>query len=82
MNERILTYIRSELLDRDDLELDAEDDLLGSGLISSLAIFRLIAFLEETFGIRVPPEEMTIDNFMNVRAIGNFVRERQEVREA
>jgi acyl carrier protein len=81
MEQQIQTYISENLLDRDDIDLAVDDDLLGSGLISSLAIFRLIGFLEETFGIRVPPEEMIIDNFMTVSAIGSFVRERQTLQE-
>ena len=77
MEARILDYIKTELLADDQLDLTADDDLLGSGLISSMAIFRLITFLEETFTVRIPPEEMTIDHFMTVNAMAAYVRERQ-----
>ncbi|WP_116125406.1 acyl carrier protein [Lewinella sp. IMCC34183] len=77
MQERILTYIKTELLAGEPADLTAQDDLLGSGLISSMAVFRLIAFLEETFQVRIPPEEMTIDHFMTVDAMTAFVRDRQ-----
>ena len=77
MEARILDYIKSELLADDQLDLTADDDLLGSGLISSMAIFRLITFLEETFSVRIPPEEMTIDHFITVNAMAAYVRERQ-----
>ena len=77
MEARILDYIKTELLADDQLDLTADDDLLGSGLISSMAIFRLITFLEETFSVRIPPEEMTIDHFITVNAMAAYVRERQ-----
>ncbi|WP_157976051.1 acyl carrier protein [Lewinella sp. IMCC34191] len=77
MEERILTYIKTELLADEQIDLTADDDLLSSGLISSMAVFRLIDFLEKTFSVRIPPEEMTIDNFMTVNAMSDYVRERQ-----
>ncbi|MGB3802277.1 MAG: acyl carrier protein [Lewinella sp.] len=77
MEERILTYIKTELLADEQIDLTADDDLLGSGLISSMAVFRLIDFLEKSFSVRIPPEEMTIDHFMTVNAMSEYVRERQ-----
>ena len=77
MEERILTYIKTELLADEQIDLTADDDLLSSGLISSMAVFRLIGFLEKSFSVRIPPEEMTIDHFMTVNAMSDYVRERQ-----
>ena len=77
METRILDYIKTELLADGDFDLAADDDLLGSGLISSMAVFRLISFLEETFSVRIPPEEMTIEHFLTVNAMAAYVRERQ-----
>ena len=77
MEERILAYIKKDLLADERLDLAPTDDLLGSGLIGSMAVFRLIVFLESAFGVTVPPEEMTIDHFMTVEAMAAFVRERQ-----
>ena len=61
-------------------DLASSDDLLGSGLIGSMAVFRLVAFLEEQYGIRIPPEEMVIDNFITVDAMSTYVKERQSAR--
>ena len=77
METRILQYIKTELLADEQMDLTADDDLLGSGLISSMAVFRLISFLEETFSVRIPPEEMTIEHFMTVNAMAAYVRSRQ-----
>ena len=77
METRILQYIKTELLADEQMDLTADDDLLGSSLISSMAVFRLISFLEETFSVRIPPEEMTIEHFMTVNAMAAYVRSRQ-----
>lgn len=77
MEETVLNYLRTELLADPQIELSADEDLLGSGLINSMAIFRLIDFLEQTFAVRIPPEEMTIDHFMTVSAMCQYVTQRQ-----
>lgn len=52
----------------------ADDDVLTqNGVIDSLAIFRVIMFLEDTFGIRIPDEEILTENFESVDGIERFV---------
>ena len=61
------------LTGKGEIELSPEDDLLGSGLIDSMGVMRLVAFVEETFKIKIPPEDIIIENFMDVKAITNYV---------
>ena len=78
MNEILIDYIREQLLGgRDKVPLDAKDDLLGSGLIDSMGMMSLIAFVESRFELKVPPQDMTIDNFMTVEAISNYLNRRK-----
>ena len=49
------------------------DNLTQNGVVDSLAIFRVIMFLEDTFGIRVPDEEILTENFESVEGIERFV---------
>jgi len=74
MNERIIQYIQEQLLGGDSEEdISVEDDLLNSGLLDSLGIVRLIAFIEGEYGIKVPPQDMVIDNFVSVEAMVNYI---------
>ena len=74
MNEIIINYIREHLLGgRDQVPLAANDDLLGNGLIDSMGMMSLIAFVESRFEIKVPPQDMTIENFMTVEAISSYL---------
>lgn len=75
MEQTIIEYIEQELAN-EDLEdsLEATDELLDSGILDSMAMIRLIAFIEETFGIKIPPEEMIIENFITVNDITDFIR--------
>ena len=76
---RIRTYVTTELLyDRDASALGDDDSLLGPGLLDSVAILRLIAWLEEEFGVRIPDEDVVPDHVESVRRLADLVRRRQE----
>jgi acyl carrier protein len=71
----IINYIQENLLaGKEAIELSPEDDLLGSGLLDSMGVMRLVGFVEETFNIKIPPEDIVIENFMDVKAITNYVK--------
>ena len=60
MKQRLSDYIREELLDgRIYRDLKEDDDLLTTGLVDSLGMMSLVTFIEDEFGIRVPPEDVT-----------------------
>ena len=74
MNETIINFIIQELHEGEvGLEIMPEDDLLGSGLVESMGMMRLIQFVEETYDFKVEPQDMTIENFMTVKAITNYI---------
>jgi len=75
MTQTLTSYILSDvLLDSSQTELSADDDLLEDGLVDSLGVMRLIAFIEAEFGFTVPPEDVTVDSFMSVSAIVTYLQ--------
>jgi len=66
-------YIREELMNGSNSELDESENLLAAGIIDSLGILRLVSFVEEKFGIEVPDEDVTIDNFQSVKSMSDYV---------
>jgi acyl carrier protein len=50
-----------------------DDSLLKQGIIDSLGVFRLIAFLEDTFPLTVEDEDMFPENFQTIGDIEKFV---------
>lgn len=55
----------------DELEPDAA--LFESGLIDSLNLVELVAFVEERCGIHVAPGDLTLDNWNTLRSIEAFI---------
>ena len=54
-------------------EINDEESLLKNNVIDSLGVFRMIAFLEETFPLTVEDTDMVPENFQSVVAIEAFV---------
>jgi D-alanine--poly(phosphoribitol) ligase subunit 2 len=58
------------------LEVDAEMedlDLIGSGLLDSLALVELLFQIEEEFHVRMPLEELDLDTVRTVRGLAAFI---------
>jgi methoxymalonate biosynthesis acyl carrier protein len=49
------------------------DDIFSLGYINSLFAMELVMYLEKTFGITIPNDEMVIDNFRTVTAMSGLV---------
>lgn len=76
----LIEYIEQQLLSgRSETKVEATDDLMGSGLIDSIGMMRFIRFIEDHFGINVPPEDLVIENFMTVEDIDNYLTRRKSV---
>ena len=56
-------------------ELDENQDLIGTGVLDSLRILQLVSFLEESFGIEIPDEDVVYDNFQSLGAIVNYLNQ-------
>lgn len=75
MQKKIIKHIE-EYLSSEDLDngIELDEDLLGSGILDSLGMMKLITFIEEEFNCKVLPEEMVIENFMTVGNISEFLQ--------
>lgn len=72
IRKTITDFVCSELLD-DDEPIGADDNLLADGMIDSLGMLRLVSFIEDTFGYKVPPEHFTINHFRTLDAIDTYL---------
>ena len=53
--------------------LGNDDSLLESGIIDSLGVLDLVAFIEEEFKIRVEDDDLTPENFQSIDRMMAFV---------
>ena len=69
-------FIRNELLHGRKVALTADADLLSAGIVDSLGILRLVAFIEDRFGVKVPDEDVVFENFQSIQTMGAYVSQR------
>lgn len=75
MEQTIIDYIKNEIHAGDaSLDIAPDEDLLGSGLLASMEMMRLVEHLEQTYNFRVQPQDMAIENFMTVAAMAAYVK--------
>ena len=53
-----------------------DTDLVGTGLLDSLALVELLAELEETFGVSISTDDLELENFRSIASIAGFVARR------
>ena len=70
---RILEFIRSELLLDDGAVNLSVDSQLLNGIVDSLGLMQLVAFLEEEFQIEVDDSDINKEYFSTVADIGRLV---------
>ena len=61
-------------------QVDETTNLLAEGVIDSIKLLRLVSFIEETYGITVPDEDMTVDNFHSLETIASFIARQSATR--
>ena len=66
---RLLAFVRRDLLGTRPVTIEPETYLFDVGLIDSLKILRLIAFLEIQIGREIPDEDVVMKHFRTVRAM-------------
>ena len=64
-------------LGREMESIDPDEDLLARGVIDSLAVTQLVAFLEERYSICVTDEELVPDNFRSLARMEAFVERKR-----
>jgi len=62
-----LMRILSEL--RSDIDFETEDALIDGGMLDSFDIVTLVAELDDAYGVQIPAEALTPENFNSAKAI-------------
>jgi acyl carrier protein len=72
-SEDIIRNFIVDELDDDDTPISIETHLFETGLVDSMNLVRLLAFLEEKFAVQIPVSTVNDQNFATIAAIGGLV---------
>lgn len=70
-------FLSASLIKDKSVTLDDDTPLLTSGLVDSLGVVRLTAFIEDRLSIKVPLEDITIENFETLGLLDAYLQGRQ-----
>jgi acyl carrier protein len=83
LESRLLGFVRGELLQNRGALVDEDSYLFEDGMIDSLKILQLIAFVEIETGRSIPDAEVVMEHFRSVRTIarrfGDVAHDRRSV---
>jgi acyl carrier protein len=70
LEQTLKTFIEENLMHDDkNRTVGFDEPLIDRGVLDSMGLMNLIGFLEERAGVRVPDEEVLLENFATINAI-------------
>lgn len=75
LTHQLVTFIKSELLVEEGGQIDAETPLLEMGILDSLAMVSLLAFVQNRFGVHIPDEAVVPEHFETLQALAQLITE-------
>jgi acyl carrier protein len=74
LNERIRTFLLEKFPLARKRGVTFQDNLLESGILDSLGILDVVAFVEQNFGIILNDDELVPENFQTIERLSAFVQ--------
>jgi len=72
IKQKLLEFICSNFMVEKD-EIDLEKSLVDTGIIDSIGLIEIAAFIEREYSFKVEEEQITRENFGSVVKIVNFI---------
>jgi len=75
IEDQIRQYITYNIIfSENSLKYDDHDSFVQKGIIDSVGVLELVAFIDETFGVIADEQEIIPDNFDSVSKLANYLR--------
>lgn len=62
---------------RPDVDFEAEEDLIGKGILDSLDIMEIVAEISDAFGITLSPADIIPANFHSAQALWEMIERKR-----
>ena len=70
VKDQVLAFVRDRY---PQVEITASQDIFQLGFVNSLFAMELVMFVEKTFGVTIPNDELRIENFRSAAAMAELV---------
>lgn len=65
----IKDYLKKEVLRNRDANIEENSDLVSEGILDSLGILQIVAYIESSLNIQIPDEDVVYENFHSLGSI-------------
>lgn len=74
IEQKLREYIRDTM----NTDVDSNTPLVGNGIIDSMGVMDLIAFIQSSFHIEFTDDDLTVENFQNINSIACLIDNRNK----
>lgn len=75
IEDQIKQYMAENILFSDDgFEYEHDVSFIQEGILDSIGVLELVAFVKDAFGVDVYDQEVTLENFDSVDRLANYIR--------
>ena len=71
--QALVGFVNDDLLAGTASDVGVEDEIVLDGTVDSLGVARMIGFIEAEFGVDIPAEDVTIENFRSIGSLSRYV---------
>jgi acyl carrier protein len=75
LENKIIAFIKNNIVDDPEIEIKPDTELISSGLIDSFSLVTLYVYIEKEFGVKIPASRIIPDTFDTVEQITSIIRE-------
>jgi len=75
--QEVREFIVSNFLYGQNRSLKDDDSFMGEGIVDSTGVLQLVAFLEETYGIKVEDEELIPENLDSISYVSAYLARKE-----
>ncbi len=74
---KLREFIKNNFLLGKDNGLKDEDSFMGKGIVDSTGILEVVSFVEETFALKIPDEDLLPDNLDSINNLVVYITKKQ-----
>ncbi len=75
---QLATYLRDEVLQQPDRQINADEALISSGLIDSFSLVDVALFVEDNYDVHIDDTELNAETFDTLNQLADLIIERQD----
>jgi acyl carrier protein len=77
LTEQLVAFIGEEVATHEAEPITESTDLLLTGLVDSLGVVRIVAWMEDTLGITIDPTDVTLEHFQTIALMVAYASRRE-----